>query len=300
MTSLGAAIPLEICEQIFDVAATCDRRTGFALLRVSRDIHQRVEPILYRTIVLSTRDAAVSFAECLSHRKDKEFVPHTLREFVASDLDDRPGVDWASLAPALKNVTTLMGGSSPSVLRYLLKHTPNLQRLTCWMQPQFIRALRKDFLVSNLTHLTLNPSIDNPPGIVYDVVFLLRRLTHLAIQWIHQKGLEIVKLFVDRPHTLRVLLVLLYPRTVAPAAEYIKTIKEQNPRHVWALHESAQWSMAADAATKYDGGHTVSSDILSIDANDMLYNAGKQYPNPAKDDMWDVVDRIVIERLRGH
>lgn len=68
MSSLFAALPVELVYEIFEHAAAADTATALALSLVSSWVNHLVEPMLYHTVVLSTARAVTAFHTTLSSK----------------------------------------------------------------------------------------------------------------------------------------------------------------------------------------------------------------------------------------
>ncbi|KIY66005.1 hypothetical protein CYLTODRAFT_455786 [Cylindrobasidium torrendii FP15055 ss-10] len=282
--ALSTDLPPEICFLIFDFATAGDRQTALALLYVSRYVKEHCEPALYHTVVLRSFEAANVFTRCLSFRVDKSFCPRYIKSLIAYDLTHLTNAQLAHLLPAIRGVTNFFCWNTEIANDELGAIMPHLRSLYASRHPMVFPQ--------TVTHMTVRYSLLETVEI-YNATLRMPCLTHLAIEWFTG---DYDERFIDHPNqNLKVLVVLVFSRALRAATERAKNT-EADPRVVYVVHKSV-FRLAERPWVKYDGTSATSVGLLQVsDANDLLYDYAREYPDPSKDSMWDIAEKIVEQR----
>ncbi|KAK7039951.1 hypothetical protein R3P38DRAFT_2770077 [Favolaschia claudopus] len=232
---MDVILPPELEREIFEIAATEDKRTIPALLRVCHRAHNWIEPLLYRTLIISDYDDAELVA---LRSKSLEFKKRAVHHvFIEDNPNTRAHVH--KLISQLSGIQTLAlnGYASDELLLAIYNLLPRrlnvcapLYNPSEWVRSTF--ACSCFFLV---THLEIfhdpMPSMEDYDWDDWSVLASLPSLTHLCLE--RHSVAELLPLFFEKCTQLAVLIVAFWnPSPETEAAEFVENVRVKDPRMV--------------------------------------------------------------------
>ncbi|KIY72872.1 hypothetical protein CYLTODRAFT_417645 [Cylindrobasidium torrendii FP15055 ss-10] len=308
MSVIGALIstgPVEIFRLILEMASHSDRRTALNLIYVSKMIKQWTEPLLYRTVILTSGTFTVKLFYCLTLRANgAEFFARNIETLVVCRMMPS-GFRFSDCIPPEGFLDRLQSfgqylSDDPAGTATLICRARNLRRAYLCPETEQYDVIRPALSASSITHLAIRGD-----ECVYDLVTCMPNLTHLALdceldmaQHAHADGnitTPCPELF-DKP--LRqweyILIIVGSPMRVefTPSGSCwdILTRTPVDPRFVWVTRELKS-VFDKVSVTEYVAGGP-SEGLLYLNANDPTFARHRE----DREDMWDVIERIVDER----